>query len=189
MAFGGASVIGGLAARFKIETNGGLGSNVGNLRITSRDPRGFSGLLRGELYELPGVKVESFVYVKRAPSELKLLRDEFNKSSRAEFLKGLSNSAEKRAFLGRAGLDEVGIANVQNGRLPSREWQVHHVKPLDDGGTNEFGNLTLIKNEPYHKVLTNLQLKLTKGMVAGDSRVVKWPMIESNVYPSPGGYK
>ncbi|GLU40018.1 hypothetical protein Pssp01_41110 [Pseudomonas sp. NBRC 100443] len=59
-------------------------------------------------------------------------------------------------------------------------------KPLDDGETNSFDNLTLIKNEPYHKIITNVQRTLTKGMGAGDSEMVEWPMIETRIYPPPG---
>ncbi|MFZ0155775.1 HNH endonuclease [Pseudomonas sp. Hg3Tf] len=44
---------------------------------------------------------------------------------------------------------------MQMGKLPNREWQVHHVKPLDDGGTNAFDNLTMIKNDPCHTAINN----------------------------------
>ncbi|MBB1150800.1 HNH endonuclease [Myroides sp. NP-2] len=61
--------------------------------------------------------------------------------------------------------------------------EVHHKLPLDDGGTNDFSNLVLIKNDPYHQALTNYQNKVTKGMKAGDSKSVTWYTMEGNIYP------
>ncbi|WP_349677029.1 HNH endonuclease signature motif containing protein [Pseudomonas sp. UBA1879] len=70
---------------------------------------------------------------------------------------------------------------MQAGKLPNEDWQVHHVKPLDDGGTNSYDNLVLIKNEPYHKVLTNAQRTLTGKTTLGESKVVEWPMIDGDI--------
>lgn len=194
MAFGGALLGGGLGAkggkwfdaRYEIKVQG-LGSNLGNVKIVPREPqKGFVGKLRGEEFELPGVKKESFVYTKRPAAELKLLRNEFNSSGRSNFLKSLSDSPGKVKALQKSGFNDVEINKIQSGKLPNKEWEVHHIKPLDDGGTNAHSNLTLIKNEPYHKVITNVQRSLTKGMSAGESKVVEWPMIETRIYPPPG---
>ncbi|VVP83520.1 hypothetical protein PS914_02443 [Pseudomonas fluorescens] len=194
MAFGGALLGGGLGAkggksfdaRYEIKTQG-LGSNFGNLRIVPRDPKSsFVGKLRGEEFKLPGVKTENFLYVKRSPSELKVLRNEFNSSGRSNFLKGLSDSPDNVKILQKSGFSDVEISKIQSGKLPNKEWEVHHIKPLDDGGTNAPNNLTLIKNEPFHKVITNAQKSLTKGMVSGDSKVVEWPVIDTKIYPPPG---
>ena len=62
-------------------------------------------------------------------------------------------------------------------------WQVHHKFPLDDSGTNDFSNLVLIKNDPYHKVITNYQKAATKGVSVGSSNYIKWPIIEGTIYP------
>jgi hypothetical protein len=78
------------------------------------------------------------------------------------------------------------IGKIQNGKLPNKAWEVHHIKSLDDGGTNVPENLTLIKNEPYHYTITYTQKALTKGMLSGDSKIVYWPMIDSRIYPPPG---
>ena len=190
MAFGGAMLggfIGGKGGQrfdaryqFKVE---GLGSNLGNVKVVPRETKSFTGKLRGELHELPGVKTEEFLYVKRPSADLKSLRNEFDRSGRSNFLKDISNTQEKVATLKKSGFSDLEIAKIQNGKLPNKEWQVHHIKPLDDGGTNNFENLTLIKNEHYHKVITNIQRTLTKGMGAGDSKLVEWPMIETRIYP------
>ncbi|MBM7602815.1 hypothetical protein JOC75_000785 [Metabacillus crassostreae] len=44
-------------------------------------------------------------------------------------------------------------------------------------------NLVLIKNHPYHKVITNEQNSLTKGMKPGDSKIVDFPIPEGDIYP------
>ncbi|MGJ7548648.1 PAAR domain-containing protein [Pseudomonas alloputida] len=40
--FGSAVVVGGLTARYRVQSNGALGSNVGNLKVTRRNPTGLS---------------------------------------------------------------------------------------------------------------------------------------------------
>ena len=62
-------------------------------------------------------------------------------------------------------------------------WQVHHKLPLDDSGDNSFDNLVLIKNEPYHKVITNYQNSVTRGLKEGDCKTVKFPIVEGSIYP------
>jgi hypothetical protein len=97
----------------------------------------------------------------------------------------MSETPENIQHLRNSGINEVGISRMQEGKLPNRDWQVHHIKPLDDGGTNNFNNLTLIKNDPYHKVLTNYQNSVTRGMKPGESLKLDWPMIDVDIYPPP----
>ncbi len=61
---------------------------------------------------------------------------------------------------------------------------IHHNLPLDDGGTNDFANLVLIKNDPYHKAVTNEQNSQTRGLVPKQSKTINWPMFEDDIYPS-----
>jgi hypothetical protein len=194
MAFGGALLGGGLGtkggkwfdARYEIKTQG-LGSNFGNVKIVPRESKSsFIGKLRGQDVELPGVRIERFLYVKRSASDLRVLRNEFNSTARPTFLKGLSDTPDKISVLKKSGFNDLEISKIQSGKLPNKEWEVHHIKPLDDGGTNLPENLTLIKNEPYHYTITNTQKALTKGMVSGDSKIVDWPMIDTRIYPPPG---
>lgn len=64
-------------------------------------------------------------------------------------------------------------------------YQVHHKIPLDGGGTNSFDNLILIKNEPYHKVITNTQKTLTSSLHEGDTVTLEnWPIPDGIIYPS-----
>ncbi|MFS3550080.1 hypothetical protein ACK6SS_18360, partial [Escherichia coli] len=62
----------------------------------------------------------------------------------------------------------------------SVSWQ-HH--PLDDGGTNDFENLVLIENEPYHKVFTNMQSRIAKGILVGESKITPWAIPSGSIYP------
>jgi hypothetical protein len=71
---------------------------------------------------------------------------------------------------------------MSEGGVPSG-WSVHHKLPLDDGGTNAFENLSLIENEPYHKVFTNMQSSVTRGMIAGESKITPWAMPTGSIYP------
>jgi hypothetical protein len=42
----------------------------------------------------------------------------------------------------------------------------------------------LIKNEPYHKVITNAQNAATRGMTEGQTRqIAEWPIPNGFVYP------
>jgi hypothetical protein len=72
---------------------------------------------------------------------------------------------------------------MENGLCPDG-CQVHHNKPLDDGGTNDFNNLVLIKNDPYHKAVTAYQNSSTAGLNHGECRTIKtWPTFNTNIYP------
>ena len=55
---------------------------------------------------------------------------------------------------------------------------------MDDGGDNSFDNLMLIKNEPYHLVVTNVQNTLTGDLQAGQTRTIQWPMYNGLIYPA-----
>ncbi|HEX8349475.1 MAG TPA: hypothetical protein VF598_05925 [Hymenobacter sp.] len=42
----------------------------------------------------------------------------------------------------------------------------------------------LIKNEPYHLVVTNVQNTLTGDLQAGQTRTIQWPMYNGLIYPA-----
>ena len=144
----------------------------------------FIGTLKGKLVKLKGVKEKKIKYTKRDPEEASKLRKEFNSGERKKFLEDLANDPEKVEQLRKAGLTEPEITLLKKGGVPDG-WQVHHKLPLDDGGTNKFDNLVLIKNDPYHQVITNAQGRLTGTLNPGDTRVIKFPVPDGFVYP-PG---
>ncbi|WP_316274374.1 T7SS effector LXG polymorphic toxin [Bacillus halotolerans] len=143
----------------------------------------FVGTLKGEQVLLKGVKVKEISYTKRSPEETAKLRRKFNSSIKKQFLKGLSNDPSKVKKLKKAGLTDKDIARMKDGLNP-KGYQVHHKLPLDDGGTNDMDNLILIKNDPYHKAITNEQNSLTKGLTPGETKKINWPIPNGEIYPS-----
>ena len=141
----------------------------------------FVGTLKGEKVRLPGVNTEKIKYTKRTAEETEKLRKTFDSTERKKFLQGLSEDTER---LKNVGMSDADIARMQDGFNP-KGWQVHHRLPLDDSGTNNMDNLVLIKNDPYHKVITNYQNASTKGMLPGETKSLDWPMPKGNIYP-PG---
>jgi uncharacterized protein len=143
----------------------------------------FTGTLRGAQVDLPGVSVQSVTFTKRSDDARNTLRRAFDNKERADFVKGLANDPAKVTQLRRAGLDDAQIRMLADGEIP-QGWQVHHKIPLDVGGTNAHSNLVLIKNEPYHKVITNTQNTASRGMTEGQTRVIdQWPIPPGFVYP------
>ena len=140
----------------------------------------FSGTLRGETVTLKNVKVSKVNYTKREPAKLDSMRETFNKSERKAFLKNLTNDT---TFLKKAGFNDKDILKMKSGKVPDG-WQVHHKLPLDDSGDNSFKNLVLIKNEPYHKVITNYQNSITKDIKPGETIKIKWPIPTGSIYPA-----
>jgi hypothetical protein len=144
------------------------------------------GTLRGVRHRLPGWEMQPLDYVKRTPEDLADLRRQFNSSGRRDFVQHIAaNNAEE---LRAAGLTQTQIDRLASGRIPSG-YQVHHILPLDDGGTNAFSNLVLIRNHPDHKIITNLQNELTQGMRPGEVRQIQWPVPSEPtiVYPNGAG--
>lgn len=128
---------------------------------------------------MPNVSIKKVTYTKRDTLECTQLRNEFNAKVRSEFLKDFAskNTDKLKDF----GLTDTDIAKLNDGLVP-KGYQVHHKLPLDDGGTNNFNNLILIKNDPYHKVITNYQNIITKGLDIGESIRVDWPIPNGNFY-------
>ncbi|MFS0824756.1 pre-toxin TG domain-containing protein [Bacillus sp. 1P02SD] len=140
------------------------------------------GKLKGNEVPLKNIFEKEVTYIKRDREEFKQLRNKFNSSVRKNFLQEIVSDEKKLKQLINAGLTEIDINNLKKGLVPDG-YQVHHKLPLDDGGTNDFKNLILIKNDPYHKALTNSQKELTKGLKVGDSIQINWPIPEGFIYP------
>lgn len=125
------------------------------------------------------MSTKQVTYTKRNPVECTKLRNNFNSNVRSDFLKDFAGKSSNK--LKEFGFSDVDIAKLKDGLVP-KGYQVHHKLPLDDGGTNDFSNLVLIKNDPYHKVITNYQNSVTKGLEAGESIKVEWPIPEGSYY-------
>lgn len=142
----------------------------------------YTGTVRGQSVELRGVDSVSVNYVKRDRVEYAALRRDFDSTVRGDFLRDLAGDPAKVDALRRAGLDQAAIDRIASGRVP-QGWQVHHKLPIDDGGTNSFDNLVLIKNDPHHIALTNAQRTLVGDLAVGQSRQIDFPIPRGFVYP------
>jgi uncharacterized protein len=143
----------------------------------------YTGTLRGVQVELPGVSTTKIKYTKRPRNEYDKLRSQFDSTVRENFLKKhLAGDPKKVEQLKNAGLTGADIKLLQDGYVPPG-WQVHHKLPLDDGGTNDFDNLILMKNEPYHKTITNSHNRAIEGMAVGETRDMDYPIPKGFVYP------
>ena len=139
--------------------------------------------MKGEQVTLPNVKGQTIKYTKVSTDNLAELRKAFNTTDRKEFLKFLSNDENMLQQLKTAGLTYTDILKMKDGYVPTG-YQVHHKIPLDGGGTNSFDNLVLIKNDPYHKVITNTQNSVTSGLDAGQTITIdNWPIPDGYIYP------
>jgi hypothetical protein len=142
------------------------------------------GPLRGSQVALPGFHIIQLSYTKRSKADLKSLRDKFDSSGRKDFLKKIGSDPVMVQQLKKAGLTDKEVERIADGKVPNTDWQVHHKLPLDDGGDNSFDNLVLIKNDPYHKAITNRQNASTRGMQPGQTLIVSWPICSGFIYPN-----
>lgn len=143
----------------------------------------YTATVRGQQVVLENIDIVSVNYVKRDRATYNALRQEFNSGVRADFLQSLTTNPDNLAALRRAGFDDAAIERIASGRVP-QGWQVHHKLPLDDGGTNAFDNLVLIRNDPQHIALTNAQRELVGDLEVGQSRQIDFPVPPGVVYPA-----
>jgi hypothetical protein len=122
---------------------------------------------------LPGVAVKDFTYTRRPRPEHKRLRKKF-KGVRAAFIMDVART--QADHLRKAGLTEAEIATAaEAGRLPSR-FNVHHIKPLDDGGTNDTANLVIMRKADDHELIHRFLDPQLADLPVGRSRQVRLPM-------------
>jgi len=143
---------------------------------------GFTGRLKGKSVKIDDVPIKEVNYKKRSAEDRTILRKKFDSTERKKFSKSLSDTPEKITDLKKRGFTDADFKKLQKGQVP-KGYQVHHKLPLDDGGTNDPSNLVLIKNSPFHKVITNEQSSLTKKLITGETKVIEFPIPKGNVYP------
>jgi hypothetical protein len=133
--------------------------------------------LGGVEHTMPEWQMEEISYTKRPDAAREALRVKFDSSVRKAFVKDL---AENHATeLRDGGISDEGIALMAKGKVPD-DYVVHHKLPLDDGGSNATSNLVLMKRDPDHKLITNYQNEHSRGMSAGQTRTLEWPMPDSS---------
>ncbi|MEO3142998.1 HNH endonuclease, partial [Escherichia coli] len=137
----------------------------------------YLGKLRGQQKLLDSIDIIEIIYIKRPSKDLANLRKEFNKNVRKNFLIKLAKTSEAS---GRFNAED--LLRMRKGNVPLN-YNVHHKLSLDDGGTNDLENLVLIENEPYHKVFTNMQSRIAKGILVGESKITPWAIPSGSIYP------
>ena len=150
------------------------GETLSSLKSTIDASKPVTSVLHGTTYTLPGWHLQEISYTKRSNESRQALREAFRPVRKA-FLKELA-STDMSALMA-AGLTSDQIARMASGRNP-QGYEVHHILPLDDGGTNAFNNLVLIRNEPDHYLLTNYQNSITENMKASQTQMLEWPILD-----------
>jgi len=145
----------------------------------------FIGKYKGQKVTLKNIDVIQISYKRRSRESLDLLRKKFDSSIRKNYLKSLSKDPKKIAILKEAGFSEKQIAMIEKGYVP-KGYNVHHKIPIDDGGTNDFKNLVLIRNNSEHYTITNAQRELTSKVPYGKSVDIEFPVPPDFLYPLNG---
>jgi hypothetical protein len=137
---------------------------------------------------LHGFRYQLIEYQKKDRAVYKSERSKFSRNIRIQWLKKIADS--HYGELKQAGLSDRQIFMMRTeGGIPFG-YQVHHRIPLDDGGTNDFDNLILIRDNVEHRSIHGyynpgeLQIKL---MIDGETKQVTLPVPPENaiVYPNP----
>jgi hypothetical protein len=128
---------------------------------------------------VPGMRNKTVEYTIPNKKKRKDMRREFNNHVRKDFLKHLA--AKEESSLVAAGISKAAITAMKAGRTPAG-FNTHHKLPIHGGGTNDFKNLILIKDKPYHDEIHRVLTPQVSGMAAGDSRTVKIPTPGGNVF-------
>jgi len=142
--------------------------------------RRLDGVLRGEKMSMTNLEGR---YVKNTYNAKKAAAFESSwKTDRKDFLQKLGNDPEYTAALKSAGLSSKEIKDLKSGKTPEG-YQVHHKVPRDYGGDNSFENLILMKDDPYHQLLTKYQNTLTnEGLAPKVGSYVPFPIPNGSVY-------
>ena len=127
---------------------------------------------------LPDVPVVEMIYQRRQKAERAALREEFNDGVRQSFLRHLA--MEKDGDLRERGFKNRNIESMLRGRVPPG-YNVHHIKPLDDGGDNSFGNLVLMRAHPDHEAVHRYLDPQLVGLQNGQSRTVQIPLVKPGI--------
>lgn len=153
-----------------------------NKKVKTSD---FTRKYKGKSVILTNIEIRKISYTRRSRASLDELRKKFDSSVRKNYLKSLGRDKQKVTVMKDAGLSDIQIVKIANGNVP-KGYNVHHKIPIDDGGTNDFDNLVLIRNNSEHYTITNAQRDLTSHIPYGDTVDVEFPVPTSFIYPSSG---
>lgn len=138
---------------------------------------------RAGRYNTPQLRKERLTGVKPSAQDVARMRRDFEASGgpRDRFL----DTARARATvteLQALGWTDEEIRKFRAGGSPPEGYAVHHIRPLQGGGTNDQDNLVLIKNDPDHDLITAQQNAVLRRIPAGH------PMDDVDVPVTPPGH-
>ena len=139
----------------------------------SQTPGGVTLALRGVAYTLPSWHLQQIDFVKQSRDAKDSLRAAF-RNVRGSFLKYIATSDV--VALQKAGLTPEVIQAMASSGIAPKGYQVHHIIPVAGGGTNDFSNLILIRQEPDHLLITAYQNTMTGALPVGQDLALGWPV-------------
>ena len=142
---------------------------------------------------LRGFSYQPVNYTRKPDREqYKQERKDFDRTVRGEWLKHIGRKETEQ--LRAAGLSQKEIDRMVEEGKPPDGYQVHHRIPLDDGGTNHWDNLILIKDNVEHRALHGYynpaELRI-RQLAYGETATVALPVppADTVIYPNPAmGY-
>ena len=129
---------------------------------------------------LPDVPIVEMTYRRRDIAGKAALRESFNMGGRQAFLHYLVE--QRSADLRAQGFTERNFESLRRGKVP-HGYNVHHIRPLDDGGDNRFDNLVLLRAHPEHESIHRYLDPQIRDLRVGQSRTITLPT------PEPGAYR
>jgi hypothetical protein len=144
--------------------------------------RKFLSRYKGKPVEFEGAKPTTFF--RRDKDSYDLVYNEFQSSARKNWIKKIASEESSITQLEAARMTEKQIQNMRDfGKLPAKEWQVHHKQAIELGGGNDDDNLMIFRpaDAMYHSAITTAQKDIWGAMAVGDSVKRAFPMFEGVV--------
>ena len=113
---------------------------------------------RAGSYNTPRLRTQKVTGVRPSAADIAAKRAAFGAPGgpRAQFLNQVRKDVSA-TDLQALGWSDEAIRSFKAGGPPPQGFAVHHRVPLQAGGTNDSGNLVLIRNDPDHDLITAQQ--------------------------------
>ncbi len=152
-----------------------------------RNVMDYTFVTSGRRVKLPNIILTPTSLTKVTPAARMAMRRTFNSTGKKNFLKDLGNNPNITTMLQKAGFTDAEIPNLVqrlNNGQGIRGYQVHHKVPIDLGGNNNFANLVLMKQNPFHSAMTSFQ-KTQINIPVGQTQILDFPTVSGSFYSPP----